>query len=133
MSTLLEIGSYQKEPQCPLYKIDSINTIEIHVQVMAGPDKMYNYDGDYLVAHLEVVSKTGERLLAKDLDLISLDRNELHKLEDLCRKRLKLLATYVYPNVSVNQITLRPGVRFIDPETKEVHVTFFLNRKLPAD
>ncbi len=116
-----------------LHKIDNINTVEICIKVIAGPDRLYGRNGNSLVTHLELVSNTGKRFTSNDLRLMSLRRNELGEFEDLCRRRISLLASLVYPEVPVAKVALRLGVRFIDPETDEIRNTFFLSRSLPID
>lgn len=114
-----------------LLKLDNINTTAVYVTAIAGPDILYEREGRTAVIHLEVVSVTGERFATKDLRKMGLSRSELSELEELCRRRVRLLAYTYFPDTPTEEVNFRPGVRFIDPESDEVHITFFLAYLLP--
>jgi hypothetical protein len=114
-----------------LLKLDNINTTAVYVTVLAGPDVLYEREGRTSVIHLEVVSVTGDRFTSNDLRTMCLSRREIGELEGLCQRRLRLLACTYLPSAPPDEVSFRPGVRFIDPESDEVHITFFLAYPLP--
>lgn len=116
-----------------LHKLDTICTVEIFVQPIAGPDILYERRGRVSIIHLEIVSSLGKRFTSADMRRMCLSRHEVSEIEELCKRRSNLLASIFFPDTPANKVVLRPGVRFIDPETNELHVTFFLVKPLPDD
>ncbi len=113
-------------------KIDTINKTEVCARVIAGPDVQFGRRGKVSVLHMEVVAASGNYFTLEDLKKMSLRRDEIYQFEELCRRRRGHIGALYFPRVSADDIDIRPGVHFIDPE-KGVRVTFFLTKLLPYD
>ncbi len=113
-------------------KLGTINNIAVYTKVIAGPDTQFGRRGKVSVLHLDVVAASGNNFTLEDLKKMSLRRDEVYELENLYRRRHQQLGAQYFPSAPADDIDIRPGVIFIDPE-KGVRVTFFLTKLLPYD
>lgn len=123
----------QKDSFESLLQIDTVCTTEVCLRTIAGPDILPGRNGRMSVIHLEVVSREGKYFTTADLKHLCLSRHETHELEDLCVRRFMKIANFYFPNNPPADIKLSPGVRFIDPESNAIRITFFLTRKEPDE
>lgn len=109
--------------------LDNINTVPVYVEHFSDVVSPTSVYATGTMAHLQVVAEDGLLFTEQDLGDMSLEKNDVALLEDLCKRRFNLLCNaYLTPDMHT-RVEYVPEFCCVDEHGK-VHVTFFLREPI---